>query len=171
LARDTCGHGWFFFVPAASALQQSNTADANELLARGIQLTASKPAEAVRVLQQAVRLDTELPMLRYRLGLAFHAIGDEADAEDELREAVSRAPDSAEVHNYLGIVLFEMGNPKAALEEFRAAQKLAPKDPNVHFNLGEALARTGDSHKALVARRSEFVSMGGFSCAHRSISI
>ena len=101
------------------------------------------------MLQQALRLDPELPTLRYQLGLAFHAIGDEADAEAELREAVSRSPDSAEAHNYLGIVLFQMGNAKAALEEFRAAEKLAPKDPNAHFNLGEALARTGDSNNAL----------------------
>jgi VWFA-related protein len=129
--------------------QQNSAAEANELLARGIQLMPSKPAEAVKVLQQALRLDPELPTLRYQLGLAFHAIGDEADAEAELREAVSRAPDSAAAHNYLGIVLFQMGNAKAALDEFRIAVKLLPKDPNAHFNSGEALARTGDSNGAL----------------------
>jgi len=133
----------------AGASPQNSTADANELLARGIQLTSSKPADAVKVLQQALRLAPDLPTLRYRLGLAYHAIGDEADAEPELREAVGRAPDSADAHNYLGIVLFQMGAAKAALEEFRVVAKLAPKDPNAHFNLGEALARTGDSHGAL----------------------
>ncbi len=116
---------------------------------RGAQLIPSKPAEAVKLLQQALRLDPELPGLRYRLGIAFHAIGDEADAAAELREAVSRTPDFAEAHNYLGIVLFQMGDAKAALEEFRAAAKLAPKDPNAHFNLGEALARTGDANSAV----------------------
>jgi VWFA-related protein len=129
--------------------QQNSTPEAHELLARGIQMLPSKPAEAVKVLQQALRLDPELPTLRYELGLALHAIGDEADAETELREAVSRAPDSPEAHNYLGIVLFQMGNGKAALEEFRLAAKLAPKDSNAHFNLGEALARTGESKAAL----------------------
>jgi VWFA-related protein len=136
--------GGFLLVLAASP--QDN---ANELLARGVQLIPSKPAEAVKVLQQALRLDPDLPALRYQLGLAFHAIGDEADAEAELREAVSRAPDSAAAHNYLGIVLFQMGDAKAALEEFRSAVRLAPKDPNAHFNLGEALARTGNSNGAL----------------------
>jgi len=134
--------------------QQNSPPAANELLARGIQLMPSNPAGAVKVLQQALRLDPELPTLRYRLGLAFHAIGDEADAETELREAVSRAPDSAEAHNYLGIVLFQMGNAKAALEEFRVVATLAPKDSNAHFNLGEALARTGDSNGALEELRS-----------------
>jgi VWFA-related protein len=128
---------------------QNRAAEASELLARGVQLMPSKPAEAVKVLQQALRLDPELPTLRYQLGLAFHAIGDEADAEAELHEAVSRAPDSAAAHNYLGIVLFQMGNAKAALEEFRVAVRLAPTDSNVHFNSGEALARTGDSKGAL----------------------
>jgi VWFA-related protein len=141
--------GGVFFALAASASAQNNTADANALLARGVQLMESKPAEAVKLLQQAVRLDPELPTLRYRLGLAFHAIGDEADAQAELREAVGRTPDSAAAHNYLGIVLFQMGDAKAALDEFRAAAKLATKDPNAHFNLGEALARIGDGRGAV----------------------
>jgi VWFA-related protein len=141
--------GGVFFVFAAGASAQNTTADANELLARGAQLIPSKPAEALKVLQQALRLDPELPGLRYQLGVAFHAIGDEADAEAELREAVSRTPDSAAAHNYLGIVRFQTGDAKAALEEFRVAARLAPQDPNAHFNLGEALARTGDSHSAV----------------------
>jgi VWFA-related protein len=145
------------FAIAARASAQNSTvngaedrsAEARQLLARGVELISSKPAEAVRVLQQALRLDPELPTLRYRLGLAFHAIGDEADAEAQLRLAVGRAPDSAEGHNYLGIVLFQLGDAKSAAEEFRASARLAPQDPNVHFNLGEALARSGDSHGAV----------------------
>jgi VWFA-related protein len=128
---------------------QNATTDASELMARGASLISSKPAEAVKLLQQALRLDPQLPTLRYQLGLALHAIGDEADAESELREAIRRTPDSAAAHNYLGIVLFQMGNAKASLDEFRAAATLAPKDPNAHFNLGEALARTGNSTGAL----------------------
>jgi VWFA-related protein len=134
---------------AAASPAQNTAADASELLARGTQLIPSKPAEAVKMLQQALRLDPQLPELRYQLGLAFHAIGDEADAEVELREAVSRTPDSAAAHNYLGLVLFQLGDAKAALEQFRAAVRLAPKDPNAHFNLGEAMARTGDSNGAV----------------------
>jgi len=110
---------------------------------------AQTPAETVKTLQQALRLDPGNSELRYRLGLAFHAIGDEADAEAELREAMAHLPESAAAHNNLGIVLFQTGNAKAALDEFRAAAKLAPKDPNAHFNLGEALARTGDSAGAV----------------------
>ena len=124
-----------------------NTVD--DLLARGTALIQSRPADAVKVLQEAVRLDPERGELRYRLGLAYHAIGDEADAGAEFREAVSRMPDSAEAHNYLGIALFQLGDPKAAREEFRIAVKLAPNDPNAHFNLGEAFARAGDTTDAV----------------------
>ena len=80
--------GGFFFALGASAFAQTSAADAKELLARGAQLIQSKPAEAVKLLQQALRLDPELPALQYQLGIAFHAIGDEADAEAELREAI-----------------------------------------------------------------------------------
>lgn len=137
-------------VAVASLWGQEN---ASELLARGEQLIPSKPAEAVRLLQQALRLNPALPALRYQLGLAYHAIGDEADAEVELREAVKSTPTAA-AHNYLGIVLFQMGDAKASLEEFREAVTLAPKDPNAHFNLGEALARTGDSDRAVEELRT-----------------
>jgi len=141
--------GAVLLVLAASLSAQNRPADAPALLARGAQLVESEPAEAVKILQQALRLDPELPELRYQLGLAYHGIGDEADAEAELQAAVERTPGSAAAHNYLGIVRFELGNAKAALEEFRAAAKLAPEDPNAHFNLGEALARTGDSTGAV----------------------
>ena len=132
---------------AASA--QTPAPTAADLLARGSLLVATKPAEAVKLLQLAVQLDPDLPGLRYQLGLAYHAIGDEADAAVELREAITSAPDSPSAHNFLGIALFSSGDAKAALEEFRAVARLAPKDPNAHFNLGEAMARTGDSAAAI----------------------
>lgn len=144
--------GAVFFALSVSATPQ-NAGDAKELLAHGAELIPSKPAEAVKLLRHALQLDPDLPTLRYQLGLAYHAIGDEADAAGELREAVNRAPDSAVAHNYLGIVLFQMGDAKTALTEFRAAAKLAPKDPNAHFNLGEAMARNGDSAAAVIELR------------------
>jgi VWFA-related protein len=138
-----------FFALAIGATPQNSAPDARALLARGVELVPSKPAEAIKLLRQALQLDPNLPTLRYQLGLAYHAIGDEADAAGELREAVIRAPNSAAAHNYLGIALFQTGDAKAALDEFRAAAKLAPQDPNAHFNLGEAMARTGDSATAV----------------------
>ena len=128
---------------------RAQTPDPHELLVRGAQLIPTKPAEAVKLLQLALRLDPELPSLPYELGRALYAIGNAEEAEVELREAVRRAPNSALPHNQLGIVLFQMGDTKGALEEFRAAANFAPKDPNAHFNLGEAMARSGDSRGAI----------------------
>jgi VWFA-related protein len=146
-----------FIALAARALAQNNapavTSDANLLLARGAALIQSQPAEAVKILEQALRLDPQRIDVRYQLGLAFHAIGDEADAAAELREAVAGMPDSAPAHNNLGMALFQLGNAQASIDEFRAAARLAPKDPNAHFNLGEALARTGDSAGAVAELR------------------
>jgi VWFA-related protein len=123
------------------------------LLARATQLLSTQPAESIKLLLQARQLDPQLPGLSYQLGMAYHAIGDEADAETELTDAVTATPASAEAHNYLGIARFQLGNAKGALEEFRTAAKLAPRDANAHFNLGEALARTGDSDAAIAELR------------------
>lgn len=136
-----------------SAAATAQTPSAADLLARGTRLIPSQPAEAVRLLEQALRLDSRLDGVQHELGLAYHAIGDEADAAAELREAVSRDPDSAAEHNDLGIVLFQTGDAKGASGEFRAAARLAPGDPNVHFNLAEALARTGESVSAVAELR------------------
>jgi VWFA-related protein len=127
---------------------------AASLLARATQLLAAQPAESIKLLLQARQLDPQLPGLSYQLGMAYHAIGDEADAETELTDAVTATPASAEAHNYLGIARFQLGNVKGALEEFRTAATLAPRDPNAHFNLGEALARTGDSDGAIAELRA-----------------
>lgn len=139
------------FLLALTARAQNPTAA--DLLARGTRLLAAQPAEAVKLLEQALRLDSSLDGLQHELGLAYHAIGDEADAAAELREAVSRDPDSAVAHNDLGVVLFQTGDAKAALEEFRAAARLAPRDANAHFNVAEALARTGQSASAVAELR------------------
>jgi VWFA-related protein len=143
----------FLTVLLALTAAAQDSADATALLSRGIALVATNPAEAVRVLRRAVQLEPGLPGLRHQLGLAYHATGDEADAEPELREAVRAEPGNAATHNDLGIVLFRMGNINAARGEFQAAASLAPKDPNAHFNLGEALARSGDSAAALAELR------------------
>ena len=147
-------------LPAIALAQPGTNAAATELLNKGSQLVATQPAEAVKVLQEALRQDPGRSEIHYQLGLAFHAIGDLADAEAEFREVLSRVPDSTPAHNYLGIVLFEFGNARAAAEEFRSAVRLAPNDPNAHFNLGEALASTGDVTSAEELRKAASLAPG-----------
>jgi VWFA-related protein len=116
-----------------------------QLQSQGISLIQTKPAEAIRLLQQAAALAPDLPGIHGQLGLALHAIGDEADAEPELRQAADADPNSSTLHNNLGIVQFQLGDLKSAIEQFRKSVALAPKDPNAHFNLAECLARMGET--------------------------
>ncbi|MDE3198586.1 MAG: VWA domain-containing protein [Acidobacteriota bacterium] len=120
--------------------------DPKQLQSQAVPLLQSKPAEALRLLQQASVLAPDLPGLHHQLGLAYHAIGDEADALPELRQAAEADPKSAAVHNTLGIVLFQLGDAKSAIGEFRTAVALAPNDASAHFNLAESLARSGDTN-------------------------
>jgi len=85
----------------------------------------------VRLLERAARLEPGRADIQYRLGLAYHAVGDEADAANALREAAQRMPDSAAIHNDLGIALFQSGDARASVEEFQTAVRLAATDPNV----------------------------------------
>ena len=132
----------FLFVAIARTgpAQTGANTDASVLLERGSALVATKPGEAVKILQEARKLDPARFEIRYQLGLAYHATGDGADAQAELLEAITLSPDSAPAHNHLGIVFFESGNAAAAAEQFQIAARLAPDDPNVHFNQAEALS-------------------------------
>jgi VWFA-related protein len=92
--------------------------------------------------------------IQYRLGLAYQAVGDEADAASALRDAVHGMPDSAAAHNDLGIALFQSGAARDSVDEFQAAVRLAPTDPNARFNLAESLARTGETSRAIEELRT-----------------
>jgi VWFA-related protein len=108
----------------------------------------------VRLLERAARLEPGRADIQYRLGLAYHAVGDEADAANALREAAQRMPDSAAIHNDLGIALFQSGDARASVEEFQTAVRLAATDPNVRFNLAESLARAGETARAIEELRA-----------------
>lgn len=121
-----------------------------ELVDRGISLArANKPGEAIAVFRAALSLNPDMPVGQYYLAAALRDTGDLAGAEDQLRAAMQRVPNSGQVHNFLGILLFKRGDVPGALAEFHASVQLQPKDALAHFNLAQVLDKSGDRKAAL----------------------
>ncbi len=120
----------------------SGADDPWEMLDRSISLAReNRPAEAVALLREALRLDPEMAPARYHLAATLRETGDSAGAEAELREALRRSPNLGPAHNFLGILLFKRGDLAGATAELRASARLQPKDATVHFNLAQALEK------------------------------
>ena len=71
-----------------------------------------------------------------------------------LRRALSKAPDSSEIHNVLGLLLGKQGaDPKQVIAEFREAVRLRPDYAEAHNNLGLVLMQTGDAEAGITEFR------------------
>ena len=66
-----------------------------------------------------------------------------------VRGAISKGPDTAELHNMLGLLLGRKGiDSNEVLAEFRQALRLRPDDAEAHNNMGLVLAQNGEDDKA-----------------------
>ena len=92
----------------------------NQLLEQG------KPAEAVQVLTEAMRLNPEDEDVHYNLGLALARLGKLEEAIREYREALRIFPDYAEAHNNLGNVLMRAGQTDEAITHLERSIKIMP---------------------------------------------
>jgi tetratricopeptide (TPR) repeat protein len=70
---------------------------------------------------------------------ALAGIGDLTSAENTLREALSRAPDSAQLNDALGTLLAQGGQLDQALSFFRQAIAADPRFTRAQYHLGAAL--------------------------------
>jgi tetratricopeptide (TPR) repeat protein len=86
-----------------------------------------------------------------RRGAILARAGRTAEAERDLREAVSLQPTYAPGHLHLGVTLLRRGLGGDAAAAFREALRLTPEDPDASYYLGEALLAQGQLAEALGA--------------------
>jgi Flp pilus assembly protein TadD len=132
--------------------QVSNTTHANvgaELIRVG------RSAEAVPLLQEAVRLAPGDPTAHYDLGIAFERTGGRDQALVEFREAVRLKPDFgaalealASGHLSLAAALQMKGQSRDAIPHYEAGLALKPDSAEAHSNLALALAEVGRTGEA-----------------------
>ncbi|HEY2962287.1 MAG TPA: tetratricopeptide repeat protein [Pyrinomonadaceae bacterium] len=132
---------------------------ARELLARGRELYRNdQDEEAVKVFQQAVKLDPDLAEAHFRLGLGYEALGKRDEAEAQYKKAVEtykkyleQHDDDAEAHYNLGQTYAGLDQYSDAIREYREATKLKQDDADVYYDLGVAHTKLAQYDAAAAA--------------------
>lgn len=84
----------------------------------------------------------------FNLGLAYYNLGDFAQAQSYLQQAILLRP-TAQAYYYLGLSQFKKGDLAAAEQSLRAATQLDKKEPNSHAVLGVLYENEGRLQAAL----------------------
>jgi tetratricopeptide (TPR) repeat protein len=91
--------------------------------------------EAIRQLQEALRLGPDNADVHYNLGVAFFQQGRTAEAIRQFQETVRLRPNHAEAHNNLGTALGLQGQTTEAIRQYQEALRLKPDYAEARKNL------------------------------------
>ncbi len=132
----------------------------NDLVAVG------RLGEAIRHLEQSLRIAPDRASAQYRAGTALAMVGRTADAMERYRLALDLRPDFVEAHNNLGGLLHLSGDLEGAARHYRRTLALDPAHANAHFNLGNILLGAGRFAEAEHEFRGALAVRPGFADAH-----
>ena len=105
--------------------------------------------EAIRYLQQAVRLKPDYAAPHHNLAVAFSKRGQADKAITQLLETIRLEPDHRMAHYNLGLVLSQKGQIDEAIRQYHEAIRLRPNDADIYNDLGLALGQKGQIDKAI----------------------
>ena len=124
------------------------------LIALAVFETAERDvSNAVRLYEQALRIEPNAAIARANLADALRRLGEEVRAEALLREGLVLDPGNAALHHALGLSLIRSGSPIDALAELWRASELAPGNPRFAYVLGIALNSLGKPDEAVLVLR------------------
>lgn len=121
---------------------------------------------AVPLLERAVGLEPDEPLLRLRLAQALRGCERLDDAAAVLQDQVvrygaRRPKDRALIHHELGRVLLAQNNPGGALDELEAAARIDPAHPHVLHLLARTALEQGDLDRAERGYRAQLMVNAG----------
>jgi len=126
-----------------------------DLLLRGDrQLQEGKPAEAVRILEQATELMPDSARAWNHLGLAYQAAGNPVEARKSYNRALQLDSNFADPHFNLGMMEYELNRYAEAEAPLRTFLAWQPKRADAWARLGQAqfqLKQLEASERSLVA--------------------
>lgn len=135
LALSACASGSGPYQPADP--QRRDSAKAESLTRQAADLIESNPAEAERLLRQALTADLFHGPAHNNLGVIYLNAGKLYEAAGEFEWARKLMPGHPDPRLNLGLALERGGRIDEAIETFRAALSLAPE----HLPTAQALAR------------------------------
>lgn len=148
--------GVLLLVCLQPALAQSvaQAVEKNRIAVR--EIDSGNHAAAVRLLEEAIRLEPKFAKAHYNLGTAFFGLGDFDAAIGAFREAIRIRPDFAEAYNNLAVAFLETGRFTEAVDILKKAMKLKNGNGDIVtlVNLGYAYLRLGKERPAETALRS-----------------
>ena len=115
----------------------------------------------VKTLEVLAQFETAAPIIRdylrrhphdfdalYYTGVIEKGLGNNAEAEKTLREAVAIKPDNFDARYNLGFTLAHLGRPAEAKLQLEAALRLSPDSIKARFQLGTVLRALGQKDEA-----------------------
>ena len=106
-------------------------------------LLYGEPYEALKHLEESVRVQPDFAEAHYNLGFALHTLRHLRRAMAEYQEAIRLKPSYAEAHANLGIVLELCGRREDAIAQLREALKIKPDFVEARRNLDRLLDASG----------------------------
>ena len=125
---------------------------------------------ALAAYKKALNAKGQVSRVHAGVGLTFEALGRDAEAEMELRQAVQRA-DGKSAADFdprveLGAFLFRQGREHEALDALERAVKTRPDSPRGHFEMARALLQRGRLDDAVDHLKRAVTLDPAFTAAH-----
>lgn len=121
-----------------------------DALHRGIDLLQQGQVEhAIALLEEAVRINPDLPEAHGQLGTALLKRGQLEHAEESLRRALNLDPNFVDALYNLGLIAHRRNDYSEAARHFALAVSIRPQHFDAHLGLGADLSRLGRADEAI----------------------
>jgi tetratricopeptide (TPR) repeat protein len=135
--REDFSNGASYYAAALRLNPDADALESRALFCRGRAMLFDRNyAEAVALLERAVRLDSGGSYAYNALGIAYLEQADYRRASPAFQDAIQRAPSWAYPRHNLALAYTELGDYEAARRSYEEAIRLAPQYSYLPYNLG-----------------------------------
>jgi tetratricopeptide (TPR) repeat protein len=182
LLRGAPSHPQLLYLLGTAELQQGNTEEGVQLLAKSVKLSPNQPRahcnlgvglhtlgrekEALAAYDRAVALNPGYAVAHNNRGITLQALGRQNEALACFERALALEPRYAEAHNNRGGIERERNQLEAALASFEQAIALNPNYAVAHCNRGTTLNELRRPDEALASLDRAIALDRGISRAH-----
>jgi tetratricopeptide (TPR) repeat protein len=137
-----------FFINLSA---QNNTLELNKLIESGkAKIDLGDFEGAIKVLNDAVALDSESLKANYYRGMAKYRKGDDNGAIIDLTNSIKISPNNSGLYNQRGIARFNVKNYLGAIDDQNKAIELSPNNINAIYSRGRSKYFLGALEEAML---------------------